>query len=175
MTVPLLANLMFLADAGDVIGAIVLIVMMLLGLLAKLVEQASKRPPAQRPPAQRPPVQPRGPVPPGGQPRQPGEPFVLSDREMREAELPSQAPMGEAEQPLILTASDERRSVGELPVEAEAAPESPHSEVSSLDAMHEPVSPVAAELVGMLRSPSGIRQAILLSEILQRPEHRWER
>ncbi len=32
---------------------------------------------------------------------------------------------------------------------------------------------LADDLIGMLRTPGGIQQAILLREILDRPEHRW--
>ncbi len=32
---------------------------------------------------------------------------------------------------------------------------------------------IAADLMQMLRSPGGIQQAILLREIIDRPEHRW--
>lgn len=43
------------------------------------------------------------------------------------------------------------------------------SPASSYDASNNP----AADLMHMLRQPGGVRQAILLREILERPEHRW--
>lgn len=36
-------------------------------------------------------------------------------------------------------------------------------------------SPVAQALVDLLKQPGGVRQAVLASEILRRPEERWER
>jgi hypothetical protein len=45
--------------------------------------------------------------------------------------------------------------------------------LGSLDAVTEEVPTVAAEIGSLLADPRSVRQAIILSEILDRPHHRW--
>ncbi len=61
--------------------------------------------------------------------------------------------------------------VGTLPDSAPKASATPATD--SVPQVVEGISPVAAGVVAILADPKNIRQAIVLSEILERPEHRW--
>jgi hypothetical protein len=65
--------------------------------------------------------------------------------------------------------------VGQLSgMTGETARKSPEVEASQpQDRLHGQPVTTAADLVALLRQPRGIQQAVLLHEILQRPEHRW--
>jgi hypothetical protein len=110
-------------------------------------------------------------------PRRPRPPVVEAEMVETELEPSSSADKGDAlpaprsSPGLTAPQSDERlashvheafdRSLGELGaplVESKGAPAA---------------KSLAEELADLLRSPEGIRKAFVVSEILQRPEHRW--
>ena len=50
----------------------------------------------------------------------------------------------------------------------------PRTPVASMtDERHTVATPAASDLVRRLRQPGGLRDAILVREILERPQHRW--
>ncbi|MCH1441245.1 MAG: hypothetical protein L7W43_16400 [Rubripirellula sp.] len=53
------------------------------------------------------------------------------------------------------------------------ADSTPYSQSTSTTASQESVGFSAEDLVAMLKRPGGVQQALLLREILDRPEHRW--
>jgi hypothetical protein len=103
--------------------------------------------PAAKPPKQKP--RPQRPTTAGGPPRVPPVPSV-----------PPQRPQG----------GDITRHV-ESAFAHDLAHESPTSEPAPPPAL---VSP-ATDLAATFRSPAGLRQLVLMREILERPVHRWDR
>ena len=63
--------------------------------------------------------------------------------------------------------------IGAVPGES-ARPAQPEEATAPEDRITSLPATAAAGLAAILASPVGLRQAILLNEIFQRPEHRWE-
>ncbi len=65
-------------------------------------------------------------------------------------------------------------SLSEKPAQAATADVTPAPQEAAHDPdARRPVAPAAAGLIALLRSPQGMRDAIVLREILDRPEQRW--